>query len=282
MCETAASSHVMMKTAIIFLLRHPEAPAFSPAGRGIRRAAQLKIHTACILPPSFTPLLPSIHVPMKRIHKSVLFPAYVFLVLFAFLPALLAENKVMGEIVFVGLTKVEKTSGVWVDGQYVGYLKELKGNKKVLLLPGDHTISVRQNGYVDFNKTVMLKPGEKQIVNVAMIKAATGLMPATWAILKIAVNPPRAAVFLDGRFVGHVSEFEGLGRSLQVVPGAHSVKIALPGYQTFETSVNPSANQKVEIRTNLLKSSVPVNDPSLGNDSPEHPTEPPPPPEPQR
>jgi hypothetical protein len=28
----------------------------------------------------------------------------------------------------------------------VGYLKELKGDKKVLLLPGEHVISVRQNG----------------------------------------------------------------------------------------------------------------------------------------
>jgi hypothetical protein len=216
---------------------------------------------------------------MKRVHKSV-FPLYVFLMLFAILPALRAENRVMGELVFEGLTKVEKTSGVWVDGQYVGYLKELKGNKKVLLLPGEHTISIRQNGYVDFNKTVMVKPGEKQVIVVAMIKGPTGLMPATWATLKIAVNPPRAAVFLDGRFVGHVSEFEGLGHSLQVVPGAHTVKIALPGYQTFETSVNPSAHQKIEIRTNLLKSNLPINDPSLERDPSDNP--PPPPPEPQR
>jgi len=222
-----------------------------------------------------------IEVPMKHVYKFRL-PLFIFLAFFATLPTLRAQNQVMGELQFEGLTKVEKTSGVWVDGQYVGYLKELKGNKKVLLLPGDHTISVRQNGYQDFNKTVLVKPGEKQSIVVAMIKAPTGLMPATWAILKIAVNPNRAAVFLDGRFVGHVSEFEGIGRSLQVVPGAHAVKIALPGYKTFETSVNPSANQKIEIRTNLLKSSVPVTDPSLGSDSPERPTAPPPPPEPQR
>lgn len=203
---------------------------------------------------------------------------FLFLTIFAILPSLRAENKVMGEIQFEGLTKVEKTSGVWVDGQYVGYLKELKGNKKVLLLPGEHTISVRQNGYQDFNKTVTLKPGEKQIVMVAMLKAPTGQMPATWATLKIAVNPPRAAVFLDGRFVGHVSEFEGLGHSLQVAPGQHSVKIALPGYQTFETSINPSASQKVEIRTNLLKSNLPVSDPSLESNPRDNA---PPPPAPQ-
>ena len=55
-----------------------------------------------------------------------------------------ADNKVMGELELEGKSKVEKTSGVWIDGQYVGYLKELKGDKKVLLLPGDHDISVRQ------------------------------------------------------------------------------------------------------------------------------------------
>ena len=64
-----------------------------------------------------------------------------------------AENDVMGEIQFEGKSHVEKTSGVWVDGEYVGYLKELKGSKKVLLLPGEHVISVRQDGYQDFTRT---------------------------------------------------------------------------------------------------------------------------------
>ena len=65
-------------------------------------------------------------------------------------PALRAGNEVLGEIQLVGPTKVEKSSGVWVDGQYLGYLKELKGSKKVLLLPGEHEVSVRQAGYRDF------------------------------------------------------------------------------------------------------------------------------------
>ncbi len=50
----------------------------------------------------------------------------------------------MGEIQFEGKSHVEKTSGVWVDGEYVGYLKELKGSKKVLILPGEHLITVRR------------------------------------------------------------------------------------------------------------------------------------------
>jgi hypothetical protein len=184
--------------------------------------------------------------------------------------ALLAGgNQVMGEIRFEGKSKVEKTSGVWVDGQYVGYLKELKGNKTVLLLPGEHTISVRQNGYQDFTQRVTIRPGEKLTVHVAMLKAATGAEPTAWSTVKIDVNPPRAAVFLDGNFIGHVAEFEGLGRGLLVAPGTHNIKITLPGYRTFQTEINPLAHQKVELKTNLLKSDVPNTDPSLQSNGPE-------------
>jgi hypothetical protein len=166
------------------------------------------------------------------------------------------ENSVMGEIQFEGKSHVEKTSGVWVDGGYVGYLSELKGSKKILLLPGEHVISVRQDGYHDFTQTIRVEPGEKQVVRVAMEKAPTGPLPAAMATLKISVNPSRAAVFLDNLFVGHVGEFEGVGRGLLVAPGEHRIKIALPGYQAFETEVNPLANQNVEIKTVLLKDNL--------------------------
>jgi hypothetical protein len=189
-----------------------------------------------------------------------------------------AQNQVMGEIQFEGKSKIEKDSGVWIDGQYVGYLKELKGSKKVLLLPGEHSISVRQNGYQDFTKIVTVRPGEQQLVQVAMVKAPTGALPAVWSEVKITVNPTRAAVFLDDRFVGHVGEFGGAGRALLVAPGNHKIKIALPGYKTFETDINPAPNQKVEVKTDLLETPNPLEDPALkgGGDNPA------PPPPPQR
>jgi hypothetical protein len=178
------------------------------------------------------------------------------------IPAAYAENQVLGEIQFEGKSKVEKTSGVWVDGQYVGYLDELKGSRKLLLLPGEHTITVRQNGYRDFTEQVVLQPGETQVVRVAMEKAPTRPMPPAPATVKLTVDPSRAAVFVDGRFVGHVGEFDG-HRGMLVAPGAHQIRIALPGYQTFETEINPRPNQKVEIKTDLVKGGAPLADPLL-------------------
>ena len=174
-----------------------------------------------------------------------------------------AQNDVMGELQFEGKSHVEKTSGVWVDGQYVGYLNELKGSKKVLLLPGEHVITVRQDGYQDFTERLVLQPGDKYVVRVAMSKGPTAPMPAETATVKITVNPSRAAVFMDGLYVGHVGEFEGVGRGMLVVPGAHQIRIALPGYQTFETEINPLANQKVEIKTDLVKNGAPLAGPLI-------------------
>jgi len=200
---------------------------------------------------------------MKKALRGVnAFPSVLLLVSVFLLPAPMhAANDVMGEIQFAGKSRVEKTSGVWIDGEYVGYLKELKRSKKVLLLPGEHIVAVRQDGYRDFTQKILVQPGQKEVVRVAMEKAPTGALPSVTGSIKIAVNPSRAAVFLDGLFVGHVGEFEGLGRAMLVAPGTHRLRIALPGYQTFETDINLLANQKVEIKTDLAKSDAPLSEP---------------------
>src|ERR1700693_4782547 len=105
---------------------------------------------------------------MKKALRGINSFAWVLILVLALVSSIYAENTVMGEIQFEGKSHVEKTSGVWVDGQYVGYLKELRGSKKVLLLPGEHVITVRQDGYQDFTERVVLQPGEKQVVRVAM------------------------------------------------------------------------------------------------------------------
>ncbi len=157
-----------------------------------------------------------------------------------------AGNDVLGEIELVGVTKVEKTSGVWIDGQYVGHLKELKGSKKILLLPGEHEIVVRQGGYKDFSQRVIVQPGEKQVIRVAMEKDLQAKFPTVTAEVKLPFMPNRAAIFVDGVFVGHIAEFNGVGRALLVAPGKRRITISLPGYQIFETEINLVASQKIQ------------------------------------
>jgi hypothetical protein len=197
---------------------------------------------------------------MKKTLPKLLLVACALLVATLFFPpACRAGNAVMGGVNFQGNSHADKTSGVWIDGEYVGYLKELKGDKQVMLLPGQHTIVIRQDGYLDLAKDVTVRPGEDQVISVAMVRDTRPLPPVT-ATVKISANPTRAAVFMDGQFVGHVGEFNIGGRALLVPPGAHRIRIALPGYKSFEAEINPQPDQKVEIKTDLLKSNVPIDD----------------------
>jgi hypothetical protein len=177
----------------------------------------------------------------------------IFFIPAFFVPVLHAGNDVLGRIDLVGASKVEDTSGVWVDDQYVGYLSELKGSKKLLLLPGEHEITVRQGGYLDFVQKIQVRAGEPQTLNVKMEKDTRVQLPKITAEIKLKVAPNRAAVFVDGVFVGHVAEFGGAGRALLVAPGKRKIRISLPGYQPFETDIEMVANQKSTVKTNLIK-----------------------------
>ena len=179
-----------------------------------------------------------------------------------FVVPLHAKNDVLGEIELIGATKVEKTSGVWVDGQYLGYLNELKGSKKILLLPGRHEIVVRQAGYQDFAQQVVTEPGTKQVIQVTMQKDPRVQLPTVTAAVKLSVSPNRAAVFVDGAFVGHVDEFDGPGQAMLIAPGKHKITISLPGYQNFETEVTLVPDQQFQLKTDLQKAGSPSGVPS--------------------
>jgi archaellum component FlaF (FlaF/FlaG flagellin family) len=183
-----------------------------------------------------------------------LFPLFLFPLVSTIASA--QSSKVMGEVRFEGDTQLDRDSGVWIDGTYVGYVKELKGDKKVLLLPGKHQIVVRQAGYTEFTRELVIEPGQVQDIQVSMQLLPGAKTPDITSELKVTVQPKRAAVFLDGNYVGHASELGGKFHSLLVSPGKHTIKIELPGYRTFETVIEVVAGQKSEVRTELLKGSI--------------------------
>jgi PEGA domain len=193
-------------------------------------------------------------------HKGFLFGLLALLAL----PTISrAQNQVMGRLQFVAQNDADKKSGVWIDSQYVGYVGELKGNKEVYLLPGEHEVSVRQAGYTDFAEKLVVEPGKEITVNVSMQKDPRAEYAAVTSEIKLKVSPDRAAVFLDGAYAGTAHEFGGLGRAMLVAPGKHHVKIALPGYRTFDTDVNLLPRQKVTIKTKLEPGSITQADSAL-------------------
>jgi hypothetical protein len=174
-----------------------------------------------------------------------------------------APNQVLGEVQFIGPDKAEKTAGVWIDGQYVGYVAELKDDKKVMLLPGTHEISFRQTGYLDSTQSFVVEPGRKLIVTVKLDKDPKAEYSTVTSEIKLKVTPERAAVFVDGSFVGYVKQFSGMGRGMLVSPGDHHIKIALAGYQEFNTDVKLLPKQKITLKTELVAGSITQAPPAI-------------------
>jgi hypothetical protein len=178
------------------------------------------------------------------------------LVMIALVGLVHGEDRVQSELKFVGHSKAEKTAGVWVDGQYVGFVKELNGDKKIMLLPGKHEVLVRQAWYKDYAEQIVLEPGQTSVVNVALVRDAHPNTREATGELKISATPTRAAVFVDNQFAGHVDEFDGAGKAMLLTPGRHNVRVALPGYLPFDTVVDLRPHQKLKIQTDLVKGSI--------------------------
>ncbi len=203
----------------------------------------------------------------KRRGIGVLVVLVLYFTVTPMVTPLFAQTTVLGELTFKGASKVEKTSGVWIDGKYVGYLGELWGPKRILLLPGDHDLVVRQAGYQDFTEKLTVEPKELLRVPVKMQKDTSDTWPTVTAELKVDVHPDRAAVFVDDRFLGHAGELGGAFHSMLLSPGAHRIKVELPGYQSFETDVTLVAGQKSVVKTNLAKGSITQADSLIDQDN---------------
>jgi hypothetical protein len=168
--------------------------------------------------------------------------------------ALPAQNQQPGEVRFTADDQDERDAGVWIDGKYFGYVKELKGDKKVLLPPGEHELSIRSDGYKDLVKKITLAPGDVQIIDVVLEENPKSIYPGDDAAeLRLDIQPKRAAVFLDDAYVGHGGDFGGHFHSMLVAPGKHRLKVTLNGYRAYETEINPVANEKSRMKIVLEK-----------------------------
>jgi PEGA domain-containing protein len=166
------------------------------------------------------------------------------------------QSAKMGEVRFSADNQTERDSGVWIDGKYAGYVKELKGDRKVTLPAGEHEVSIRQAGYKDFTKKIVVEPDQIQTIAVVLEEDTKVTYPGNNAAeLRLDITPKRAAVFVDDGYMGHGGDFGGRFHSMLVSPGKHRLKVTLDGYRTYETDIDAVASNKSQMKIVLEKSS---------------------------
>jgi len=68
--------------------------------------------------------------------------------------------------------------------------------------------------------------------------------------MKVKVEPGRAGVFVDGKYVGPAANF-GVGRKYALPPGEHKIKLAEPRYEDLSTTVTVQAGKTVELKQTM-------------------------------
>jgi hypothetical protein len=155
----------------------------------------------------------------------------VVLLLFGGIEAPAQQTSSLGEVRFTTDTQDERDAGVWIDEKYAGYVKELKGDRKAMLPAGEHEISIRQAGYKELIKKIVVDPDQPQTIAVVLEPDTKAILPGSDAAeLRLDIQPKRAAVYMDGTYMGHGSDFSGRFHSMLVAPGKHKLRVELDGY----------------------------------------------------
>ncbi len=190
-----------------------------------------------------------------RICAQLFVVAFLAFVFFGRIEARAQQAPSLGEVLFTADTQDERDAGVWIDGKYAGYVKELKGDRKVVLPAGEHEISIRQAGYKEIVKKVVVDPNQPQTVTVTLETNTKLTLPGSDAAeLRLDIQPKRAAVYMDETYMGHGGDFSGRFHSMLVAPGKHKLRVALDGYIPYEVELTAVANEKSRMNIALLKS----------------------------
>jgi hypothetical protein len=166
------------------------------------------------------------------------------------------QSAKMGEVRFTADSQDERDAGVWIDGKYAGYVKELKGDRKVMLPAGEHEFVIKQAGFKDLTKTIAVDPDQAPFQTVAVVLEENTKMTfpgSNAAELRLDIQPKRAAVFVDDNYMGHGGDFGGRFHSMLVSAGKHRLKVALAGYQNYETEIDAVASNKSQMKIVLEK-----------------------------
>jgi hypothetical protein len=95
----------------------------------------------------------------------------------------------------------------------------------------------------------------------ACLLFSAALAMAQNGYLKTSINPGRAGVFVDGKYLGPSANFR-VDRKFALTPGEHEVKLVDPRYEDLITKVTITAGKTTVLRENMK--ALPVPSPPFG------------------
>ena len=145
---------------------------------------------------------------------------------------------------------------VVLDGQAVGYAKDFSGRWDELeVSAGHHVVAFRHEGYRTLEVELDAAPGgmyrlddqlargegtERRVIAAAVADPAPAAVDRPGR-LTLTVQPPDAAVYVDGSYLGTGLELGRLHGAIPLAAGEHRIEVVRPGFRSDSRSVSIEA-----------------------------------------
>lgn len=138
-------------------------------------------------------------------------------------------------------------AGVFIDGKYVGPAKNFKVAQTYIVAAGEHEVRFVDPRYEELVKKVTITAGKKAVVTDTLKPLPEPKPP--FGTLRTESADHFGAVYVNGKFMGHVDEFSNPAQGLLLNPGTYEVKIVpVNGQGEVTKSVTIAANQTVLVK----------------------------------
>ena len=118
-------------------------------------------------------------------------------------------------------------AGVFIDGKYVGPAGNFGVGRTYAVPAGEHEVKLSEPRYEDVVKKVTIQPGKTAKLAETMKPLPPPKPP--FGLLRTTTHDKFAAVYVNGKFMGHAGEFNNPVQGLKLNPGAYKVKVVPVG-----------------------------------------------------
>lgn len=139
-------------------------------------------------------------------------------------------------------------AGVFVDGKYMGPAANFRFARKYALPAGEHEVRLSEPRYQDAVARIDIRDGKTTTLRQALKPLPPAKPP--FGVLRTIYPEKYAAVYVNGKYMGHVDEFDNVSEGLKLNPGEYEVKIVpVAGGAGHDEKVRIEADKVTVVRS---------------------------------
>lgn len=172
----------------------------------------------------------------------------------------------VGGMAYLDLQVSPSDAEIYINGEYNGESGAFAAQNSGLdLEPGEHTVTIKKDGYKTQNFYLKALPGRTIQLDVRLspLPAAGRGAPAAEENIQVdleqagnvllKVEPADATVYIDNTNYGQASEFADENSAINLRAGTHQLEIVRPGYRPYKSPVEVKPNESTDLTVTLEK-----------------------------